>query len=217
MKKTNDPVPGEASFDYSFLVGEPRPGYKLNQLGGPYTIRDYDALPDEIRVELIDGIFYDVSAPSVLHQAVCGYIFNQLFSFRMHSGRKCYPMISPLDVQLDRDDRTVVQPDVIIICDMNKVIGRGIFGAPEFILEVLSPSTRTKDLGIKFKKYKNAGVLEYWLIDPEKKTLFQFDFRKDAPPAVYDFNASVPVLVWDGECCIDLAEMEKSIAVFRDR
>ncbi len=217
MKNPQNPVPGDSSFDYSFLVGEPRPGYKLNQLGGPYTIRDYDALPEEIRVELIDGIFYDISAPSVLHQAICGYIHYQLFNFRMQSGRSCFPMISPLDVQLDRDDKTVVQPDVIIICDMNKVIGRGIFGAPEFILEVLSPSTRTKDLGIKFKKYKAAGVLVYWLIDPEEKTLTQYDFRAGSSPVVYDFNASVPVLVWDGECRIDLAEMEKGIAVFRDR
>ena len=216
MKDMQKPGPGNGTFDYSFLVSEPRPGYKLNQLGGPYTIKDYYALPDEIRVELIDGIFYDMSSPSVLHQAICGHIFYQFLGFHLQNQSSCFPMISPIDVQLDRDDKTIVQPDVVIICDRNKIIGRSIYGAPEFILEVLSPSTRAKDLGIKFKKYKAAGVREYWIIDPNQKTLTQYDFRTEAAPAVYDFDATVPVLIWEGKCRVDLAAMEKSIAFLRD-
>ena len=81
----------------------------------------------------------------------------------------CLPMISPIDVQLDCDDKTMVEPDVVIVCDRDKIINRCIYGVPDFIIEVLSKSTKKKDSVIKLNKYLNAGVREYWMIDPMKK------------------------------------------------
>ena len=116
-----------------------------------------------------------------------------------------------MDVQLDCDDKTVVQPDVMVICDRNKYKNGRVFGAPDLIIEVLSPSTRRRDMQLKYSKYANAGVREYWIVDPVKKVVVQYDLEHLEPPAIYGFTASVPVLIWGGECRIDLQEMSDAI------
>ena len=179
------------------------------RLPGGYTLQDYLDLPDDgPRKELIDGVFYDMGEPATAHQAVAGYIYKKLMDYVMEKKGSCMPMISPLAVQLDRDDKTVVEPDVCIICDRQKFKNRRIFGAPDFVLEVLSPSTRRKDMNLKHYKYQHAGVREYWLIDPFGQELMAYDFSQDNFPAIYTFADRVPVLIWEGECVIDLAEMK---------
>ena len=172
---------------------------------GEYTLEDYYALPDEQRVELINGVFYDMGAPTSPHQIIGGEIYAQLLSFRSARKGPCLPMMSPVDVQLDRDNRTMVQPDVIIVCDRSKITYKGIFGAPDFIVEVLSPSTRKKDMTLKMAKYIDAGVREYWLIDPRTRQVVVHDFEQVNIPAIYTFLDKIPVGIWDGECMVDLS------------
>lgn len=177
-----------------------------------YTLEDYYALPEDQRVELIDGRFYYMSAPSNRHQAVAGFLFSQFLEHvRKHKG-SCYPFIAPNDVQLDCDDRTMVQPDVGIICDRSKYIKSHIYGAPDLVVEVLSPSTRKKDLYLKLHKYCSADVREYWLIDTDKKIVVQYDLEgEDLFPRIYGQEDMIPVLIWGGALKIDLREMWESL------
>ena len=121
------------------------------------------------------------------------------------------PFMSPVDVQLDCDEKTVVQPDVLIVCDRAKFQNGRVFGAPDFVAEVLSPSTRKKDMSLKVYKYMNAGVREYWIIDPEKKAVIVYDLEHEAIPVIYGFDAEIPVLVWDGKCRISFPLMMKAM------
>lgn len=174
---------------------------------GEYTLEDYYNLPEDKRFELIDGVIYDMTAPSSMHQLIAGFFYNQFFNhITAHKGG-CLPMISPLDVQLDCDEKTMVQPDVIIVCDRSKIINRCVYGAPDFALEVLSKSTRRKDMIIKLSKYMNAGVLEYWMIDPEKQSIMIYDFTSDNFRHITGFTETVPVAVLDNQCQINLAAL----------
>ena len=112
-----------------------------------------------------------------------------------------------MDVQLDCDDRTMVQPDVLVVCDRDKIIKRCIYGAPDFVVEILSPSTKRKDGIIKLSKYISAGVREYWIVDPDKKQVVVYDFQKEDYPVIYGFGGEIPVGIFDGECRIDFAEI----------
>lgn len=180
------------------------------------TLDDYLALPDDLRVELIDGVFYDMAAPTSGHQAISGYIHKLLLDHVITKGGKCLPLMSPLDVQLDQDDYTVVQPDVVIVCDREKFRNGRVFGAPDFIAEVLSPSTRKKDMFLKLKKYSEAGVREYWMIDPLRKAVIVYDLENEALPALYGFEDRVPVRIWNGECMIDFAAIYQFMGFLLD-
>ena len=178
---------------------------------GEYTLEDYLALPDERRVELIDGVIYDMSAPTGYHQLIAGSLYRMLVDWINRRQGKCMPFISPVDVQLDCDNRTIVQPDVLILCDKDKYTPARIVGAPDFVAEVLSKSTRSKDIFIKLNKYKNAGVREYWMIDPEKKIVMVWHFEKD-DYAVYSFRDKIPVGIYDGELVIDFAVIDDYVS-----
>ena len=178
---------------------------------GEYTLEDYYALPDERRVELIDGVIYDMSAPTTIHQMIGSEIREQLSSFIKSKKGTCIPFAAPVDVQLDCDDRTMVQPDVLVVCDRDKIIKRCIYGAPDFVVEVLSPSTKRKDGIIKLSKYISAGVREYWIVDPDKKQVVVYDFQKEDYPVIYGFGGEIPVGIFDGECRVDFAEIYEYI------
>ena len=184
---------------------------------GMYDLDDYYALPEDVRAELIDGVIYDMTAPTSVHQIIGGNIYSKLLQHVLGKGGKCIPMISPLDVQLDCDNKTMVQPDVVIVCDRDKIIERCVYGAPDFIIEVLSKSTKKKDSVIKLNKYLNAGVREYWMIDPVKKTVIVYDFEHDEYPVLYGFDAKVPVGIWDGDLEIDFAEVYEQVRFLYER
>lgn len=181
-----------------------------------YTLDDYLALPDERRVELIDGVFYDMTAPTTVHQALGGYIYKLLLDFVLEHGGECMPFIAPVDVQLDEDDRTIVQPDVLVVCDRSKFQHGRVFGAPDFVIEVLSPSTSKKDSRLKLYKYGEAGVREYWIIDPKRKSIVVYDFENEDIPSIYSFEDKVPVLIWNKQCWIDFAEIYQRILFLYD-
>lgn len=174
---------------------------------GSYTIEDYYALPDEQRVELIDGYFYDMSSPNIMHQDIVGYIAFQIRDFIRKNNGECRVYESPLDVRLDCDDKTMVQPDVIILCDKDKRRKWGIMGAPDFVLEVISPSTKNKDYALKSGKYMNAGVREYWIIDPYKKIVLVFDFENEEKTTICGLTEPIPVGIYDGQLEITFDEV----------
>lgn len=192
----------KAFHQYPDRVGEAATQYPVKKQG-EYTLDDYYALPDERRVELIDGIIYDMASPTSIHQIISTSIWRELMEYIEKKKGNCIPMVAPLDVQLDCDDKTMVQPDVLIVCDRDKVIRRCVYGAPDFIVEILSPSTKKKDMFVKLNKYMNAGVREYWIIDPKQKRILVYDFESETYPEIYGFDAKVPVAVFDGECEVD--------------
>lgn len=178
---------------------------------GSYTVDDYRALPDDQRVELIDGYFYDMAAPTFGHQSIGGEIYRQIANFIMERGGACRPFIAPVDVQLDCDDKTMVQPDVGIVCDPSKIQQFGIYGAPDFLVEVLSPSTRKKDLTLKVAKYTEAGVREYWIVDITQQRLLVYFFESEVYPVIYGLEKPVPIGIYDGALAIDFSNIAKWI------
>ncbi|MBR1899795.1 MAG: Uma2 family endonuclease [Lachnospiraceae bacterium] len=179
---------------------------------GRYTLEDYYALPEERRVELIDGVIYDMASPTGYHQLIAGELYAAFLSYIRSKKGSCMPFISPIDVRLDCDDKTMVQPDVLILCDKSKYTPRRIEGAPDFIAEVLSPSSKTRDLFIKLNKYRAAGVREYWVIDPKKKVVSTYHFEDNDEYSYYSFRDRVPVGIYGGDLVIDFAPIDDVIS-----
>ena len=177
---------------------------------GEYTVDDYLALPDDIRVELIDGVFFYMEAPTTMHQIIVGELMAALLLFIRKNNGLCRVIPSPVDVQLDNDGRTMVQPDLVVICDRDK-IRRKIHGAPDLVVEITSPSSSSKDRRIKMQKYAYAGVREYWIVDPYKKKVIVYDFEHDDDVFIYGFEEKVPVRIWDGKCEVDFQEIYEQI------
>ena len=179
---------------------------------GDKTIADYYALPDEQRAELIDGVIYDMSAPTYIHQIIGGEIYRQLKNYISANNGSCIPLISPADVQLDCDDKTMVQPDVFVFCDRKKIIKKRGIGAPDLVIEILSESNWFHDVVRKFEKYRNAGVREYWIVMPDTLQVCVYFFEKSADSIKYTFTDSVPVNIWDGKCEIDFKAVYDSFS-----
>lgn len=178
---------------------------------GEYTLQDYYALPDDRRVELIDGHFYDMAAPSLIHQQITGFVYAQIRNFIEKNGGDCISPITPVDVQLDCDNKTMIQPDVLIVCDPKKVRHFGVLGAPDFVLEVISPSSKEKDMLIKLAKYMEAGVKEYWVIDSERKVLVVYLAEERGMPCIYPLQGTVGIQLYEGRLQIDLGKIDEMI------
>lgn len=174
-------------------------------LQGPYTIREYDALPQEQRAELINGFLFRMEAPSALHQELLMELAFYFKEFQKKNRPDCRVFPAPFDVQLDKNDLTVLQPDLSIICDRSKIHHRGCYGAPDFIVEIISDSTRTKDMYLKLLKYKEAGVREYWIVDPVRSSVLVYNYEDSDRVAVYGMEAKVPVGISGGELVVDFA------------
>ncbi|MCL2187619.1 MAG: Uma2 family endonuclease [Defluviitaleaceae bacterium] len=176
-----------------------------------YTYADYLTWDDNIRREIIDGVVYNMAAPTLTHQSIVLAIGGQFRNFLQ--GKKCKPYISPVDVRLTPDkifekDKNVFQPDVVVLCDASKIDekDRGINGAPDLVIEVLSPSTAKKDRLLKFLKYKETGVREYWLVDLVEQLVDSFNFENNPHTHdIYSFANPIPVRIIEG-CAIDLSE-----------
>lgn len=196
------------------MVREPL-AYGIEKRQGEYTLEDYYAWPAEQRVELIDGVIYVMEAPYIVHQDIASIVHMSIYEHIRKRNGKCKVFEAPVDVQLCCDDKTMVQPDVLVVCDRDKIISRCVVGAPDFILEVISKSTRKKDMGHKLIKYREAGVREYWIMDPYKKILRVYDFTaENTIPHIYPLEGSVPVGIFHGELEIDLSQIAESVEEF---
>ena len=173
-----------------------------------YTYADYASWDDENRYELIDGEVFMMSAPSVTHQRIVREIMLQLAAFL--SGKPCEVLAAPLDVCLNAkgdDDDTVVQPDIIVVCEQSKLDKKRCNGAPDLVIEVVSPSTSRHDRIRKLNKYLQAGVREFWIADPDDKSVTTH-ILEDGKYVVnaYEDAETVPVSVLEG-CAISLPEV----------
>ncbi len=189
--------------------------YKVNE--ELKTIEDYYALPDDERVELIDGRFYVMSAPTVNHQ---DWIFELAKAFDRYIEKNrglCRVYLAPCDVRLDKDDYTMVQPDLMICCSRDQVTFKRIEGAPDFVLEIVSPGSVYLDRHKKLQKYRDAGVREYWIVDPRKETVTVYHFGKSDEAVCYTFADEVPVGIYGGDCEIDFARIRKRLSYFDEK
>ena len=182
---------------------------------GHFTYADYLTWPDEERWELIEGVPYSMSpTPSRMHQKVSAALFNQIFNHL--KGKTCEAYSAPFDVRLpetpkvsDEQIETVVQPDIVVICNPEKLDDRGCKGAPDLVIEILSPSTAEHDLKDKFYLYQRVGVLEYWIANQTDRTLMIFKLNEAGEygrPEMYGSRDRVAVQLL-GDLEIDLAEV----------
>ena len=158
------------------------------------------------RKELIDGVFYHLPLPSVSHQLIVGELFLQLKACEKKHNGKCRVILSPFDVWLDQDRRTIVQPDLLVVCDPEKLKEKNCSGAPDLVIEVLSPSSRSHDCVLKLNTYKNAGVREYWIVDPEHCQVITYSFSGEGSSSfeTFRFTDIIPVHILEGGCTVDM-------------
>ena len=198
-----------------YRVEEAAPKYLVKQQG-EYTIEDYYALPEDVRAELIDGVLYNMTAPRLIHQRLLLDIAVQLQAQIDARGGECQVFVAPLDVKLDSDNKTMVQPDVMILCDPDKEEEWGIDGAPDFLMEILSPSTRRKDMQVKLKKYRSSGVKEYWMIDPKEKKLYAYDFESGVEK-ICALEGVCGLALYKEEIKLNLSELAQKILETEER
>lgn len=188
---------------------------RANPVPAPLTYTDYLALPDTgPRLELIDGFALAMAGPGRLHQAAVTEVVRQLGNQLL--GKPCRPYVAPFDVRLaqpgeaEGEERNVLQPDVFVVCDRSKERERSLLGAPDFVLEVTSPSTSSRDHIAKRRLYETAGVREYWLFDPDTRLLHLYrreGERFDRPEVVLGVG-TVALACLDG-VSIDFDLIEK--------
>lgn len=168
-----------------------------------YTIEDIYALPNGQRAELIAGQIYLMAPPARIHQKLVSEL-TQIFGQYMKSkNRACEIYPAPFAVFLNADESTYVEPDLSIICDKNKLNDQGCKGAPDFIIEIVSPSSRKMDYATKNTLYSNAGVREYWIVDPQKERTTVYYYEEDAAPTIIPFHQKLSVGIYkDLEICI---------------
>ena len=173
-----------------------------------FTYLDYESWDDDERYELIDGIAYMMSAPSMEHQNILGELFKQLAIFL--TGKPCRVFVAPCSVCLFGKgdiEKTVVQPDIFIVCNKSILEKKRCNGAPDMIIEILSPSTSKMDLFIKLNNYQKAGVREYWIVDPDTKAVNVHILENGHFTITqYENGDTIAVTVLDG-CKITLADV----------
>jgi Uma2 family endonuclease len=170
-----------------------------------YTFADWLALDESVRAELYDGILVMMAPPSQKHQIVLLALAAQLRDFL--KGKPCTVIPAPTGVRLSQKEDSALEPDIIVVCDKSKLDGHICNGAPDLIVEILSPSTARYDRMVKFQKYQQAGVREYWIVDPDTATV-QVNINENGRyySNVYGDTDAVPVHVLEG-CTIQMREV----------
>ena len=162
-----------------------------------YTIDDIYALPDGERAELIDGKLYNMAPPNWTHQRTLNFLNNKIYNYIDENNGECHVVPSPFAVFLNKDKTNYVEPDISVICDEEKLDEKGCHGAPDWVIEIVSPSSRRMDYYIKLFKYRSAGVREYWIVDPAKQRVTVHNFEKEDGEE-YAFGEEVPVGIYEG-------------------
>lgn len=168
-----------------------------------YTIDDIYALPDGQRAELIDGVMYDMAPPNRKHQKLMMELSATVRNHIKKNNGSCEVYPAPFAVFLTADDKTYVEPDISVICDKNKLTDNGCNGAPDWIIEIVSPSSQSMDYLIKLLKYRTAGVREYWIVNPIKETVQVYSFVGTENSMQYAFGDPIKAGIYDDlEICI---------------
>lgn len=168
-----------------------------------YTIDDIYSLPDGVRAELISGEIYDMAPPNPLHQEL---VMELSATIRNHIKDKkgiCKVFPAPFAVFIKNDKKNYVEPDISVVCNKDKISNRGCEGAPDFIIEIVSPSSRKMDYSLKNTLYSESGVLEYWIVDPAKNRTTIYRYTEDSAPIIVPFDTPAMVGIYrDLEICI---------------
>ena len=171
-----------------------------------YTIEDIYALPDGERAELIDGHIYYMAPPSYKHQKLVMELSAIIRNYiKQHKGT-CEVLPAPFAVYLDEINNTYVEPDISVICDPNKLDDKGCKGAPDWIIEIVSPASRKMDYLLKLFKYHSAGVREYWIVDIAKNRITVYNFNHDYSIEEYSFTDTVKAGIYE-DLSIDFSEI----------
>ena len=162
-----------------------------------YTIEDIYALPEGQRAELIDGQMYMMAPPRRIHQEIVSQFTKIIGQYIDAHGGLCKVYPAPFAVFLNEDDKTCVEPDISVICDRDKLDEYGCNGAPDWVIEVISPSDPQRDYDIKLFKYRSAGVREYWIVNPLTRTVTVYDFEHGQGTNQYVFEDEIPVCIYE--------------------
>lgn len=161
------------------------------------TLEQYEALPEDVRAEVFDGVLYNTSSPSQVHQTILTELLVSIRNYLREKEGKCQVFPAPFDVKLSDRPLTIVQPDIMIICDKGKLGEKRCNGAPDFIIEITSPGNASDDYIRKLYYYKNHGVREYWIVDPRRKTVTVNYFECDIVNVQYSFDSIIKVNIYD--------------------
>lgn len=161
------------------------------------TLEQYEALPENIRAEVFNGQIYYMSSPSQDHQTISMELSTILNIYLKSKNGPCRVFHAPFDVKLNDAPLTIVQPDLMIVCDKNKLDGKRCNGAPDFIIEIVSPGNPTDDYIRKAYYYESYSVREYWIVDPRRKTVTVNYFEKDMLNIQYSFDSTIKVNIYD--------------------
>lgn len=161
-----------------------------------YTIDDIYALPDGERAELIDGQIYYMSLPGWTHQRISMLLSREISSYIDKNHGECEVLAAPFAVFLSEDGINYLEPDISVICDKSKLDEKGCHGAPDWVIEIVSLTSKPRDYVKKMLKYGTAGVREYWIVDPDKKTVTVYSFENSTVEQ-YEFGTDVPVGIYE--------------------
>lgn len=170
------------------------------------TIQDIYALPDGQRAELIDGRIYDMAPPNRMHQEISAALHTKIYDYIKNKKGTCKVYAAPFAVFLNQDDCNYVEPDISVICDPSRLDEKGCNGAPDWIIEITSPSNPAYDYGTKLLKYRSAGVREYWIVNPIKKAVIVYDFEEEKMTNLYSFEDTIPACIFK-DLEINIAEL----------
>lgn len=176
------------------------------------TLEQYEALPEDVRAEVFEGIVYDMASPSEIHQTISTELTTILNTYIKSQKGSCRVFHAPFDVKLNDTPLTIVQPDLMIICDKNKLDDKRCNGAPDFIIEIVSPGNPADDYIRKLYYYKNAGVREYWIIDPRRKMVTVNYFENDMLNIQYSFDSTIKVNIYD-DLYINFSEIAELLSI----
>lgn len=161
------------------------------------TLEEYEAVSEDIRAEVFDGQIYYMASPSQEHQTILTELLVSLRNYLRTKGGGCQVFPAPFDVKLSTKPLTIVQPDILIVCDKDKLDGKRCNGAPDFIIEIVSPGNPADDYIRKLYYYKNAGVREYWIVDPRRKTVTVNYFEGNMLNIQYSFDSIIKVNIYN--------------------
>lgn len=161
------------------------------------TLEQYETFPEDIRAEVFDGIVYDMASPSQIHQSISMQLSTVINNYILRKKGTCSIFCAPFDVKLSDNPLIIVQPDIMVVCDQDKLDEKRCNGAPDFIIEIVSPGNPSDDYIRKLYYYKNYGVREYWIVDPQRKTVTINYFESNIVSVQYPFDSILKVNIYD--------------------
>ena len=161
-----------------------------------YTTDFIYNLPDGERAELIDGQIYYMAPPTFKHQYLNTKLVSKIDQYIVSNKGDCIVITAPFAVFLNKDNKNYVEPDISVICDKSKLDDKGCMGAPDWIIEIVSTSSKRMDYLVKLLKYQNTGVREYWIVDPQKQRITVHSFENETLEE-YSFNDTVKAGIYE--------------------